>query len=77
MSNQSDRVMKLEIGNSPPARFIVAFQQYDNENLFMLQHTGEVVTEAELAGVDRGGENVVLFKVIYDKDATKKNECKF
>ena len=63
------RIEILEAGKRAitPARFIVAIQQYDDENLFMLQHTGEVVTEAELAGGDRGGENVVLFKVICDK----------
>ena len=48
MSNLDTRIIKLEARGEGPRRIVVAWQQ-DDENLFKLQDTGEVVTADELA----------------------------
>lgn len=66
MSTLNNRVEKLEADDKGPQRFIVAWQQLDDENLFELNNTGELVTKSELDQLERNGED--LLKVIYTKD---------
>ena len=66
MSNLNNRVEKLEASSNGPQRFIVAWQSMDDDNLFKLNTTGEIVTESELDQLEL--EGVDLIKVLYVKN---------
>jgi hypothetical protein len=62
MSNLNSRVGKLEAGSECGRRFVIAWQQHDNENLFNLYDTGETITESELEQLEVVAD-VLVFRV--------------
>ena len=62
MANLDNRIIKLEAGSDGgPRRFVTAWQQMDDKNLFDL-NTGEVVTAEEL-GQLQAVADVLVFRV--------------
>jgi len=70
MANLDTRIVKLEASGGGVKRYVAAFQLQDDENLFKINDTGEIMTADELARLDLG-DNVILFKVIEDKTEVK------